>query len=450
MTRKQVSREKRKPTKAVGRITPKTVAAHRLLVLLCTPSRSEAMAENARGKEELKFIGLSRNRALCTLQHRGSGEAYPMKGGPEFTAAEEKGLLEGGFWMRLPELLGLLDHNPEFFELDPDGDDEATIRHLLRDLVGRPEPKEERTMSSWIESRELLALPAPPPRRYRRGSVPFRRRFPAAPLGREARKAVLDGDWRLEGRLLAELGKKPWQDIDRRLLMELVDIKDYDREDFDRRVGFVLKAIRHRGKELDLSTRYVRELTGELEWIISTKAWPYSSAVARGLAQEALDELKWLDDPMPTVAVEGPKFEVAVDDVNECTDTPVRNPFRQRRTHAKSTGPEKGKRLSLGERTRRRLLAAALKFRKAFSRSKPDGYTSFLRWAGRSVAFMAAAMAFACLVGLVALHVTTGLPCLFVESKKGRRRLRQTWKRLWMKAAEAGEKIFSQADRILK
>ena len=63
---------------------------------------------------------------------------------------------------------------------------------------------------------------------------------------------------------------------------------------------------------------------------------------------------------------------------------------------------------------------------------------------------MAAAVAFACLVGLVALHVTTGLPCLFIEDKKGRRRLRQTWKRLWMRAAEAGEKIFSQADRVLK
>jgi len=425
----QVSRKKRKPkkAKALGRITPKKVAAHRLLALLSTPGRSE-------------------NRALCMLRHRGSGEIYPMKGGPEFALLSGEPPLKGGFWMRLPELLGLLDHRPEFFELDPDGDDEETIRRLLSHLLGQPEPKGERTMSSWIQSRELLALPAPPRGRYRR----VQRSFPAPPLGREARKAVLDGDWRLEGRLLAELGEKPWQDIDRRLLMELVDIKDYDREDFDKRVGFVLKAIRHRAKELNLSSRYVRDLTGELEWITLTKAWPYSSAVARGLAQEALHELKWLDDPMPIVTSEGPKFEVAVDDVNKCTDTPVRNPFRQRQTHAKGTGPEKGERLSLRERTRRRLLAGALKLRKAFSRSKPDGYTSFLRWAGRSVAFMAAAMAFACLVGLVALHVTTGLPCLLIEGKKGRRQLRQTWKRLCMRAAEAGEKIFSQADRVLK
>ncbi len=310
--------------------------------------------------------------------------------------------------------------------------------------VGQIKPK--RTMSSWIQSRELLALPAPPRGRRRRKTA----LNSPVPLGREARKAILAGDWRLEGRLLAELGEKPWQDIDRRLLMELLDVNASYREDFHKRVGFVLKAIRHRAKELNLSSRYVRDLTGEFEWITLTKS-AGAFAVARGLAQEALDELKWLDDPMPVVVSEGPKFEAAVDDVNECADTPVRDSiFRQRQTHAKGTGPEKGERLSLRERTRRRLLAAALKFRKAFSRSKPDGYTSFLRWAGRSVAFMAAAMAFACLVGLVALHVTTGLPCLLIEGKKGRRQLRQTWKRLCMRAAEAGEKIFSQADRVLK
>lgn len=425
----QVSRKKRKPkkAKALGRITPKKVAAHRLLALLSTPGRSE-------------------NRALCMLRHRGSGEIYPVKGGPEFALLSGEPPLKGGFWMRLPELLGLLDHRPEFFELDPDGDDEETIRRLLSHLLGQPEPKGERTMSSWIESRELLALPAPPRRRYRR----VRRRFPTAPLGREARKAVLDGDWRLEGRLLAELGKKPWQDIDRRLLMELVDIKDYDREDFDRRVGFVLKAIRHRGKELDLSTRYVRDLTAELEWITLTKAWPYSSAVARGLAQEALHELKWLDDPMPIVTSEGPKFEVAVDDVNKCTDTPVRNPFRQRQTHAKGTGPEKGERLSLRERTRRRLLAGALKLRKAFSRSKPDGYTSFLRWAGRSVAFSVATVLVVAILVTGILHLVIGLPLYGMQNETEKENTRRTWTATAKRASIVCEKIFFMADRVLK
>ena len=452
MTRKQVSRKTRKRKKPVGQIKPKKVAAHRLCVQLMTPGRTDAALENATEKEVLKFIGLSRNRALCMLPHRGSGEVHPMKGGPEFAVlSDDLPSLEGAFWMRMPELLALLDHKPKFFELDPDGDDEATIRHLLRDLVGQPEPKETGPLAlpDLTRGREARWRSN---RRLRR--VPIRE----VPLGREARRALLDGNWGLKHPLLMEFGLAPWQDIDRRLLLDLLSREQWAKEDFHKRVLFVRLALSLRAEYLELSSRYRIELARMLRDIHASGLFVGAPCLkARGYARDALKLLPWMDvrqgiyGPAPEVEVTEAKTPGKVELIHQAADAIDDLSRTVRYLPCAESEP------SMASRIWSRVREVSGKAGRLFAH-KPQGdaseartgYRSFVRWAGRSITFVIAAGAVACVFSLVILHVATGLPCLLIEEKKNRSRLKRTWKRLFLRMGEVGEKIFSRANRVLK